>query len=71
VEKLTGKKATWANAQMERQPGNNTTYWKMVSQWRRPSVVPTTYEEAREAFIQNRFIGGSTKPGMWPRKNGW
>jgi HAD superfamily phosphatase len=50
VEKLTGRKATWAELhKWKRQPGNNDD-WMMVSQWATARGVPTTYEEAREAF---------------------
>src|SRR6202035_5967572 len=48
VEKLTGKKAAWAELhKWKRQPGNNDD-WMMVSQWATARGVPTTYEEARE-----------------------
>jgi HAD superfamily phosphatase len=62
VEKLTGKKATWAELhKWKRQPGNNDD-WMMVSQWATASGVPTTYEEAREAF-QPFYWGSNGKPG--------
>src|SRR5258706_3790183 len=62
VEKLTGKKATWAELhKWKRQPGNNDD-WMMVSQWATASGVPTTYEEARAAF-QPFYWGSNGKPG--------
>ncbi len=62
VEKLTGKKATWAELHhWKRQPGNNDD-WMMVSRWATSRGVPTTYEEAREAF-QSFYWGSSGKPG--------
>src|SRR6202040_3968417 len=43
MEKLTGKKATWAELhKWKRQPGNNDD-WMMVSQWATARGVPTTY----------------------------
>ena len=62
VEKLTGKKATWAELhKWKRQPGNNDD-WMMVSQWATARGVPTTYEAAREAF-QPFYWGRNGKPG--------
>ena len=62
VEKLTGKKGTWAELhQWKRQPGNNDD-WMMVSRWATALGVPTTYEEAREAF-QPFYWGGHGRPG--------
>jgi HAD superfamily phosphatase len=62
VEKLTGKKATWAELhKWKRQPGNNDD-WMMVSQWVTARGVPTTYKEAREAF-QPFYWGSNGKPG--------
>src|ERR1700741_4252793 len=62
VEKLTEKKATWAELhKWKRQPGNNDD-WMMVSQWATALGVPTTYEEAREAF-QPFYWGSNGKPG--------
>src|SRR5258707_12148982 len=50
VEKLTGKKATWAELhKWKRQPGNNDD-WIMVSQWARASGVPRRIEQAGEGF---------------------
>jgi HAD superfamily phosphatase len=62
VEKLTGKKATWAELhKWKRQPGNNDD-WMMVSRWVTARGMPTTYEEAREAF-QPFYWGSKGKPG--------
>jgi len=62
VEKLTGKKATWAELhKWKRQPGNNDD-WMMVSQWATARGLPTTYEEARGAF-QPFSWGSNGKPG--------
>jgi len=50
VQHLTGKKPTWAEFyEWKRQPGNNDD-WTMVSRWATALGVPTTYEQAREAF---------------------
>src|SRR5258708_39816703 len=52
VEKLTGKKASWAELhKWKRQPGNNDD-WMMVSQWAPAKGVPRPYDEAREALQQ-------------------
>ena len=62
VEKLTGKKGTWVELhQWKRQPGNNDD-WMMVSRWATALGVPTTYEEAREAF-QPFYWGSNGSPG--------
>jgi len=62
VEKLTGKKATWAELhKWKRHPGNNDD-WMMVSRWATSRGVPTTYEEARIAF-QPFYWGSNGKPG--------
>lgn len=62
VEKLTGKKGTWAELhQWKRQPGNNDD-WMMVSRWATARGVPTTYEQARVAF-QPFYWGSNGKPG--------
>jgi HAD superfamily phosphatase len=62
LQKLTGKKGTWAELhQWKRQPGNNDD-WMMVSRWATALGVPTTYEEAREAF-QPFYWGSNGKPG--------
>jgi HAD superfamily phosphatase len=47
---LTGKKPTWSEFhEWKRKPGNNDD-WTMVSRWATALGVPTTYEQAREAF---------------------
>jgi len=62
VEKLTGRKATWAELRKwKRQPGNNDD-WMMTSRWATARGVPTTYEEAREAF-KPFYWGSNGKPG--------
>ena len=62
VEKLTGKKATWAELRKwKRLPGNNDD-WMMVSRWATAWGVPTTYEQARDAF-QPFYWGSNGKPG--------
>ena len=62
VEKLTGKKGTWADLhKWKRQAGNNDD-WMMVSRWATAWGVPTTYEEARTAF-QPFYWGSNGKPG--------
>jgi len=62
VKKLTGKKGTWADLhQWKRQPGNNDD-WMMVSRWATALGVPTTYEQAREAF-QPFYWGSNGRPG--------
>ncbi len=62
VEKLTGKKGTWTELrEWKRQPGNNDD-WMMVSRWATARGVPTTYEQAREAF-QPFYWGSNGKPG--------
>ena len=62
LEKLTGKKGTWAELhKWKRQPGNNDD-WMMVSRWATALGVPTTYEEARAAF-QPFYWGSNGKPG--------
>jgi HAD superfamily phosphatase len=50
IQKLTGKKPTWAEFhEWKRIPGNNDD-WLMVSRWATALGVPTTYDEARIAF---------------------
>jgi HAD superfamily phosphatase len=50
IQHLTGKRPTWAEFyEWKRQPGNNDD-WTMVSRWATALGVPTTYEQAREAF---------------------
>jgi HAD superfamily phosphatase len=67
VEKLTGKKATWAELyKWKEQPGNNDD-WQMVSRWATARGVPTTYEEARVAF-QPFYWGTNGKPGNVARE---
>jgi HAD superfamily phosphatase len=67
VEKLTGKKATWAELhKWKRQPGNNDD-WMMVSRWVTSRGVPTTYEKAREAF-QPFYWGSDGNPGNVARE---
>jgi len=62
IHHLTGKKPTWAEFyEWKRQPGNNDD-WMMVSRWATALGVPTTYEEAREAF-QPFYWGRDGKPG--------
>jgi HAD superfamily phosphatase len=67
VEKLTGKKATWAEFyKWKEQPGNNDD-WRMVSRWATARGVPTSYEEARSAF-QPFYWGSNGKPGNVSRE---
>lgn len=62
IQFLTGKKPTWAEFhEWKRQPGNNDD-WTMVSRWATALGVPTTYEEAREAF-QPFYWGRDGQPG--------
>jgi HAD superfamily phosphatase len=62
IQFLTGKKPTWAEfREWKRQPGNNDD-WTMVSRWATALGVPTTYEEAREAF-QPFYWGRDGQPG--------
>ncbi|HEX8871627.1 MAG TPA: HAD-IA family hydrolase [Candidatus Acidoferrum sp.] len=50
MQHLTGKRVTWAEFyEWKRKPGNNDD-WRMVSRWATALGVPTTYEQAREAF---------------------
>ncbi len=62
VEKLTGKKATWAELHRWKRLSGNNDDWMMVSRWATGRGVPTTYEEAREAF-QPFYWGSHGKPG--------
>jgi len=67
LEKLTGKKGTWAELhKWKRQPGNNDD-WMMVSRWATALGVPTTYEEARDAF-QPFYWGNNGEPGNVTRE---
>jgi HAD superfamily phosphatase len=62
LQYLTGKKATWAEFyEWKRKPGNNDD-WTMVSSWATALGVPTTYEEAREAFSPF-YWGRNGQPG--------
>ncbi len=59
---LTGKKVTWADFyEWKRKPGNNDD-WTMVSRWATALGVPTSYEEARQAF-QPFYWGSNGEPG--------
>jgi HAD superfamily phosphatase len=62
IQYLTGKKPTWAEFQeWKRMPGNNDD-WTMVSRWATALGVPTSYEEAREAFSPF-YWGRDGQPG--------
>lgn len=62
MQALTGKKVTWADFhKWKRMPGNNDD-WMMVSRWATALSVPTTYEEARQAF-QPFYWGSNGEPG--------
>ena len=62
IRHLTGKRPTWMEFyEWKRQPGNNDD-WMMVSRWATALGVPTSYEEAREAF-QPFYWGRDGKPG--------
>ena len=62
IQYLTGKKPTWAEFhEWKRKPGNNDD-WNMVSRWATALGVPTTYEQAREAF-QPFYWGQDGQPG--------
>jgi HAD superfamily phosphatase len=62
IQYLTGKKPTWAELyEWKSKPGNNDD-WNMVSRWATALGVPTTYEEAREAF-QSFYWGRDGQPG--------
>jgi HAD superfamily phosphatase len=62
VQHLTGRKPTWAEFyEWKRKPGNNDD-WTMVSRWATALGVPTTYEEAREAF-SSFYWGRDGQPG--------
>jgi HAD superfamily hydrolase (TIGR01548 family) len=62
IEALTGKKMTWEDFYAwKRKPGNNDD-WMMVSRWATALGVPTTYEQARQAF-QPFYWGREGKPG--------
>ncbi len=62
IQFLTGKKPTWAEFyEWKRKPGNNDD-WMMVSRWATALGVPTTYQQAREAF-QPFYWGRDGQPG--------
>ncbi len=62
MQALTGKKVKWADFyEWKRKPGNNDD-WMMVSRWATALGVPTTYEEARQAF-QPFYWGRNGEPG--------
>ena len=62
VQRLTGKKVTWAQLfEWKRKPGNNDD-WQMVAEWATALGVPTTYEQARAAF-QPFYWGKNGKLG--------
>jgi HAD superfamily phosphatase len=62
IQHLTGKKPTWAEFyEWKRKPGNNDD-WNMVSRWATALGVPTSYEQAREAF-QPFYWGRDGQPG--------
>ena len=62
IQKLTGKRPTWAEFhKWKRIPGNNDD-WMMVSRWATALGVPTTYDEARIAFTPF-YWGHDGQPG--------
>jgi HAD superfamily phosphatase len=62
IEALTGKRVTWAEFyEWKRKPGNNDD-WRMVSRWATALGVPTSYEQARQAF-QPFYWGRDGEPG--------
>jgi HAD superfamily phosphatase len=62
MQHLTGKRVTWADFhKWKRRPGNNDD-WTLVSRWATALGVPTTYEQAREAF-QPFYWGWNGRPG--------
>jgi HAD superfamily phosphatase len=67
IEKLTGKRATWAEFhRWKEQPGNNDD-WRLVSRWATARGVRTSYEQARAAF-QPFYWGSDGKPGNVARE---
>lgn len=67
VQQLTGKKPTWAEfREWKLKPGNNDD-WRMVSRWATALGVPTTYDQAREAF-QPFYWGIDGRPGNVTRE---
>jgi HAD superfamily phosphatase len=67
VEKLTGKKATWAEFYKWKEQAGNNDDWQMVSRWATARGVPTTYDQARIAF-QPFYWGSDGKPGNVARE---
>lgn len=62
MQALTGRRPTWAEFhEWKRKPGNNDD-WMMVSRWATELGVPTTYEQARQAFSPF-YWGGNGQPG--------
>ena len=62
IQHLTGKKPTWKELyKWKQKPGNNDD-WRLVSRWATALGVPTTYEQAREAF-QPFYWGKDGQPG--------
>jgi HAD superfamily phosphatase len=62
VKHLTGKQATWAEFHAwKRQPGNNDD-WMLVARWATSLGVPTSYEQARDAY-QAFYWGSNGKLG--------
>lgn len=62
VQALTGKRPTWEEFyEWKRKPGNNDD-WTMVCRWATALGVPTSYEEAREAFSPF-YWGRDGQPG--------
>jgi HAD superfamily phosphatase len=62
IQFLTRKKPTWAEFyEWKRKPGNNDD-WTMVSRWATALGVPTSYQQAREAF-QQFYWGRNGQPG--------
>jgi HAD superfamily phosphatase len=62
VRHLTGKRTTWAEFHAwKRQPGNNDD-WTLVSRWATSLGVPTSYEQARDAY-QAFYWGANGKLG--------
>jgi HAD superfamily phosphatase len=62
MRSLLGKRVSWAELhKWKSKPGNNDD-WRMVSNWATAEGLPTTYEQAREAF-QQFYWGKDGKPG--------
>lgn len=62
IQALTGKKATWAEFQEWKRKRGNNDDWAMVSRWATALGVPTSYEQAREAF-EPFYWGRNGQPG--------